>query len=59
LQAKILKGAEEIHVERDAFRATVVAITTIITFACVDRTQSTCEEELREYNPHAIWVRNG
>ncbi len=55
LQAKILKSAKENHVKRNVFRTTVV----VTMFACIDGTQSTFEEELWAYNPHAIWVRNG
>ncbi len=40
---------------RGIFLTTIIAIT----FACVQGTQSTAEEELWSYNPHAVGVRNG
>ncbi len=54
LKVQILKGTKEHKVESNFVRITIVA-----PLGSVQGTHSTLEEELRMYNPHAVWVGNG
>ncbi len=54
-QAKILKCPEENQVKRNVTWTIVVSIR----FECLQGTQSTVEEGLWVYNPHAVWIRDG
>jgi hypothetical protein len=53
-KVQILKGTKE-HQVQSCF----VGITVVAPLDSVQGTHSTVEEELRTYNPHAVWVRNG
>ena len=54
LKVQILKGTKEHQVQ-----SSFVGITVVAPLDSVQGTHSTVEEELRTYNPHAVWVGNG
>jgi hypothetical protein len=54
LKVQILKGTKEHQVQ-----SSFAGITVVAPLDSVQGTHSTVEEELRTYNPHAVWVGNG
>ncbi len=54
LKVQILKGTKEHQVQ-----SSLVGIRVVAPLDSVQGTQSTVEEELRSFNPHAVWVGNG
>jgi hypothetical protein len=54
LKVQILKGIKEHQVQ-----SSFVGITVVAPLDSVQGTHSTLDVELRTYNPHAVWVRNG
>ena len=54
LKVQILKGTKEHQVQ-----SSFVGITVVAPLGSVQGTHGTVEEELRTYNPHAVWVGNG